>query len=73
MDTLIKELLNLYPTTKFINSYSDGNSIILYDNEDLEWDEVFIDKVIDLAQIYLVGDELNNFSFIFDYLNEIED
>ena len=72
MDELIKELLKLYPTTKFMKSFSDGNHVLLYDNENLEWDEEFKDTIIELIQIHLTIYELEHFCFVFDYLNEIE-
>jgi len=72
MNNIITELSKIYSTTKFIRSYRYGDGmIVLYNNEDLEWDEVFINKVTELAQLYLNGSELENFTFLYDYLNEI--
>ena len=71
MDNLIDALSEIYYTTNFMISYRGGNVVLLYDNEDLEWDDEFIDDVIDLAKIYLSDDELENFAFLFDYLDEI--
>lgn len=71
MENLIKQLKQIYPYTNFIESTRDGHRVLLYNNEDLEWDEEFISKVIELAEKNLNKEELNNFTFLYDYLDEI--
>lgn len=71
MENLIKQLKQIYPYTNFIESTRDGHRVLLYNNEDLEWDEEFISKVIELAEKYLNKEELSNFTFLYDYLDEI--
>lgn len=71
MEKLIKKLKQIYPNTKFVESTRDDNKVLLYDNENLEWDEEFISKVIELAAETLNEKDLNNFTFLYDYLNEI--
>lgn len=71
MENLIKELKEIYPDTRFIESTRDGHKVLLYDNENLEWDNEFISKVIELAKNNLDEKDLSNFTFLYDYLDEI--
>ena len=71
MENLIKELKEIYPDTRFIESIRDGHKVLLYDNETLEWDNEFISKVIELAKNNLDEKDLSNFTFLYDYLDEI--
>lgn len=71
MENLIKQLSKIYPCTKFVESIRDGHKVLLYNNEDLEWDDDFISKVIELAEENLNKEDLNDFTFLYDYLDEI--
>ncbi|CAI3544233.1 conserved hypothetical protein [Clostridium neonatale] len=71
MENLIGELKKIYTDTNFYKSDRDGHSVLIYDNQNLEWDEEFIAKVIELAERNLCGKELDNFTFLYDYLGEI--
>lgn len=71
MENLIKELKEIYSDTRFIESTRDGHKVLLYDNEILEWDNEFISKVIELAKNNLDEKNLINFTFLYDYLDEI--
>lgn len=71
MEKLIKKLTQFYPDTKFIESTRDNHKVLLYDNEDLEWNDEFISKVIELAEENLKDEDLINFTFLYDYLDEI--
>lgn len=71
MENLIEKLKQVYPDTKFVESTRDGHKVLLYDNETLEWDDEFISKVIELAENNLNEEDLSNFTFLYDYLDEI--
>ncbi|RII32874.1 hypothetical protein D2A34_22020 [Clostridium chromiireducens] len=71
MKELIQKLREIYADTNFIESNRDGHKVLIYDNEELEWDEQFISVVIELAQECLSPEELKHFTFLYDYLNEI--
>lgn len=71
MDNIIKELEKLYSKTQFKASHRDDRKILIYDNLKLEWDEGFISTVIELAEKYLSQKDLDNFSFVYDYLGEM--
>ena len=71
MDKMIEELKKSYPNTNFIKSNRDGSAVLIYDNSELEWNDEFIEKVIQLAEMYLDKNELNTFTFLYDYLDEI--
>ena len=49
MEELIKELSTKYANCDLKESYRDGNKVLLYNNSNLEWDEEFIDTVLNLA------------------------
>jgi len=72
MDKIIEELLKIYPNTKFKFHHVDGKQILLYNDINLEFDDKFIDKSIQLALLHLKGDALDDFTFVFDYLNRID-
>lgn len=71
MEKLIEKLKQIYPDTKFVESTRDDNKVLLYDNENLEWNDEFISTVIELAENTLNNKDLSNFTFLYDYLNEM--
>ncbi|NFG25149.1 hypothetical protein FDF11_03630 [Clostridium botulinum] len=71
MEKLIEQLKQIYQDTNFAESTRDGHKVLLYNNEKLEWDEDFISKVIELAESSLDKEDLNSFTFLYDYLDEI--
>lgn len=72
MNKLIEELEKLYPKTQFKASHREDRKILIYDNLKLEWNKKFISKVVELAEKYLNQKDLDDFSFIYDYLGEIK-
>lgn len=71
MEKIIVELSQLYKDTIFHKSYRDGKEVLIYNNVDLEWNETFIDTVINLAEQHLTPEQLINFTFLYDYLDEL--
>ena len=48
-----------------------GESYLIYDNEDLEWDNKFMKLYIEAAHSHLTPNELKKLSIIYDYREEI--
>lgn len=68
---IIEEIEKVYPDTKFKMLYEDSGIQLIYNNEKLEFDEIFFDKACNIALKYLNNDEQNCFAILYDHFNEV--
>lgn len=60
-----------YPDVNF-GIIEESKSIqLIYDDMGLTHDQVFFDRVCDIAYEHLIGEELNVFSIVYDYSSEL--
>lgn len=71
MENILRKLRCSYPNSKFEIAYKDGKNIVLFNNEDLEWDESFLNYFNKVVTTELGNTALENWICSYDYLDII--
>ena len=72
MDGLLRALQEKYPNCGFKAVMKDGKNVILFNDENLEWDEEFLDFIDTKIDQLLNKKEATNCIYSFDYLDVIK-
>lgn len=71
IEEMLKEIKEVYQDSNFIFKKEFNKNIILFNNRKYNFDDKFLDNIINIAMKHLEENEVNNLVIIYDYLEEI--